>query len=169
MKKSRFTEEQIVAILKEQEAGAPLHWIATSRHPIPQSWRSIGQRQSLATGIKGKNRDASHPMNAMLNYAYVVLESTVRLDVLAQGYDPQSGFLHKSARNAPALALDLMEPLRPAIDAAVLRFVRAQTFTPADFTLQAHGVVRLNPQLARRVASFSAAVAAQQKAAIPEL
>lgn len=141
-------------------AGVPLSWSTSKRHPIPEAWRSIGQRQSFNTGKKGKNRDASHPLNAMLNYAYAVLESGVRLDVLAHGYDPQAGFLHSGFRGSPALVLDLMEPLRPVVDAAVLKFARGETFSGADFVLRSDGVCRLNPQLARKVAQLANAVAA---------
>lgn len=147
--------------------GAQLTWKALKRHPIPESWRSIGQRQSLVTGKKGKNRDASHPLNAMLNYAYAVLEAHVRLEVLARGYDPRLGFLHSGYRGAPALVHDLMEPLRPVLDAAILRFALAETFTGADFMLRPDGVCRLNQQLARRVAQIAAEVCATAGSALP--
>lgn len=137
-------------------SGTPINWRTSKRHPIPDAWRAIGQRQSMVTGKRGKNRDASHPLNAMLNYAYAVLESQVRLDVLAHGYDPRAGFLHSGYREAPALVLDLMEPLRPMVDAAVLRFALGETFSGADFVLRRDGVCRLNPQLARRVAQIAA-------------
>lgn len=136
-------------------AGAPLSWSRSKRYPIPEAWRLIGQRQSMVTGKQGKNRDASHPINAMLNYAYAVLESQVRLDVLAHGYDPQSGFLHSGFRGSPALVLDLMEPLRPVVDGAVLKLALGETFSGADFVLRSDGVCRLNPQLARRVAAIA--------------
>jgi CRISP-associated protein Cas1 len=44
-----------------------------------------------------------------------------------------------------------MEPERPRVDRAVLDFVRAHVFDPADFTIRSDGVVRLSPQLARIV------------------
>ncbi len=129
--------------------GTPLSWSDSKRHPIPEAWRTIGQRQSFTTGKKGKNRDASHPINAMLNYTYAVLEGQVRLDVLAHGYDPRAGFLHSGYRESDALVLDLMEPLRPKADAAVLEFAQAAVFSGADFVLRSDGVVRLSPQLSR--------------------
>lgn len=137
-------------------AGAALQWRIAKRCPIPEAWKFLGQRQTIVTGKKGKNRDASHPMNAMLNYAYAVLESQVRVDVLASGYDPNAGFLHSGYGGSPALVLDLMEPLRPVVDAAILKFTFAQTFSGVDFILRPDGVVRLNPQLARRVAQVAA-------------
>jgi CRISPR/Cas system-associated endonuclease Cas1 len=45
----------------------------------------------------------------------------------------------------------MMEPLRPVVDAQVLRFVQAHTFHPADFTIRTDGVCRLNPEVARQV------------------
>jgi hypothetical protein len=35
-----------------------------------------------------------------------------------------------------------------------MEFVKSETFHPADFTIRADGVVRLNPQLARHVVSM---------------
>ena len=58
----------------------PLKWSGTSRRPIPESWRKIGSRTSLFK-LAG-NRNAAHPVNAMLNYAYTVLESEVRIKVI---------------------------------------------------------------------------------------
>lgn len=150
-------------------AGTPIAWKAPKRHPIPESWRAIGQRQSLVTGKKGKNRDASHPLNAMLNYAYAVLEAHVRLEVLTRGFDPCLGFLHSGYRGAPALVFDLMEPLRPVIDAAILRFALSETFAGTDFTLRPDGVCRLNPQLARRVAQIATDASLKPMAGLPLL
>jgi CRISPR-associated protein Cas1 len=42
------------------------------------------------------NRHASHPVNAMLNYAYEVLKSQVRIAAVSQGLDPTIGYLHAS-------------------------------------------------------------------------
>jgi CRISP-associated protein Cas1 len=44
---------------------------------------------------------------------------------------------------------DLMEPERPKVDRAMLDFVKATVFDPADFIIRSDGVVRLNSQLAR--------------------
>jgi CRISP-associated protein Cas1 len=50
-----------------------------------------------------------------------------------------------------------MEPERPKVDRAVLEFIKASVFNPADFTIRSDGVVRLNPQLARAVVAGVAA------------
>ncbi len=54
------------------------------------------------------------------------------------------------------LCSDLMEPERPKVDRAMLDFVRSHVFDPADFTIRRDGVVRLNPEMARRAAGLVA-------------
>jgi CRISPR-associated protein Cas1 len=108
--------------------------------------------------VSALNRIASHPFNAMLNYAYAVLESQVRIQVAADGYDPSVGYLHANAKDRQPLVLDLMEPGRPIIDRAILAFVQEQTFHPADFVIRADGVCRLNPEMARRIVQVAASV-----------
>jgi CRISPR-associated protein Cas1 len=87
----------------------------------------------------------------MLNYAYGVLESEVRAQVLAVGLDPTIGYLHGSYRDKPALVFDIMEPLRPVVDLRTLQFVQKRALEPGDFTLHTDGVCRLNPGLAASV------------------
>jgi CRISPR-associated protein Cas1 len=72
--------------------------------------------------------------------------------MVAEGYDPTIGYLHANTERRPeALVFDLMEPLRPLIDRAVLNFVQSQTFHPTDFTIRSDGVCRLNPEMARQI------------------
>jgi len=105
--------------------------------------------------VSGRNRHATHPVNAMLNYVYAVLESHVRIATVSQGLDPMIGYLHSRRPGRVALVYDLMEPLRAQIDHLVLSFVRSQSFSPSDFVLGAQGTCRLHPQLARRVARLT--------------
>jgi CRISPR-associated protein Cas1 len=136
--------------------GVPLRWKATARRPIPDSWQRIGPRASLRSG-KAKNVRASHPVNAMLNYAYAVLQSQVQIEAVAAGYDPTLGIMHHGYQGSPALVFDLMEPRRPKIDAAALSFALSHTFSGADFVIRSDGVVRLAPQLAKRVCQLASA------------
>jgi len=106
------------------------------------------------------NRHAGHPVNAMLNYAYAVLESQVRIATVSQGLDPTFGYLHACRPGRVALVYDLMEPLHPRVDRLVLSFLRSHTFAPSDFILDTSGVCRLHPQLARRIAALTAGDAA---------
>ena len=126
----------------------PLTWKGTGRKPIPESWRKIGTRRAYQN--RG-NRFARHPVQAMLNYGYAVMESHIRIEVATVGLDMSIGFLHLSQHDRPALVLDLIEPARLSVDHVMLALIREETFAPADFTLGADGVVRLHPQLARRI------------------
>ena len=134
--------------------GLPIAWKGTGQHPIPDAWRSYKGRSSLATGIKPENRNASHPVNAMLNYAYAVKLAGLQVQAIADGYDPMIGVMHKGKRGNPAFVLDLIEPERPAIDAAILTFFAKHTFAGADFVIRANGGCRLSPQLARTIATI---------------
>ena len=133
--------------------GMPIKWRGTSRRPIPDNWRSIGQRSS-PYHLAG-SRNAAHPVNAMLNYAYAALESEMRIKAVSEGYDPTIGIMHEGSDGSSKFIFDLMEPERPKVDRAVLDFVKTTVFDPADFTIRSDGVVRLNPQFARHVAGLA--------------
>lgn len=129
----------------------PIKWRGLTRNPVPDEWKSIRARTS-EFALAG-NRNASHPVNAMLNYAYTVLESKQRLTAVTEGYDPTIGIMHEGGNGAAAFIFDIMEAERASVDRTVLNFIRSQTFHPTDFTLRSDEVVRLNPQLARAIAS----------------
>jgi CRISP-associated protein Cas1 len=133
----------------------PIKWRGTSRKPIPDNWHSIEQRSS-PFHLAG-NRNAAHPGNAILNYAYTVLESELRIKAIADGFDPTIGIMHEGRDGSSKFVFDLMEPERPRVDRAVLDFVKGTVFDPADFTIRSDGVVRLNPQMARAVVARVAA------------
>lgn len=70
--------------------------------------------------------------NALLNYGYTVLRSLCARSAVAAGLHPSMGIHHANRTNAFALADDLMEPLRPLVDALAVRLVAAgiETVTP---------------------------------------
>ena len=144
--------------------GIPLQWKALKQSPIPKDWTTYKSRVALRYGIRlradggGYNRGATHPVNAMLNYAYAVLIARVQIHLIAHGYDPMLGIMHQKKQFrgiSPAFALDHMEPMRPVVDRAVLQLIDSTTFTGADFSIQHDGVCRVNPELARRVAQLA--------------
>jgi CRISPR-associated protein Cas1 len=103
----------------------PLRWKGTVRKPIPPEWRHVVARPSM---VSGRNRHATHPVNAMLSYAYAVLESQVRFASVSCGLDPTIGYLHACRPGRVALVYDLMEPIRPRVDRLLLDFVLSHTF-----------------------------------------
>jgi CRISP-associated protein Cas1 len=145
----RALEANCAASYFRSWVGMPIKWRGTSRRPIPENWHSIGQRSS-PYHLAG-NRNAAHPVNAILNYAYAALESELRVKAISEGYDPTIGIMHEGSDGSSKFIFDLMEPERPKVDRAVLHFVKRHVFDPADFVIRSDGVCRLNPEMARMV------------------
>lgn len=124
------------------------------KHPIPDAWKEIQQRTSIFH--RAGNCNASHPVNAILNYAYAVLQSQIQINAVAEGYDPTIGIMHEKRDGSAAFVFDLMEPERPATDRKVLEFIKGPVFDPADFVVRSDGLCPLNPELARCVVGFIA-------------
>lgn len=132
--------------------GIEMQFTKASRYPVPDDWRSYRSRSSILTGRKARNWKASHPLNAMLNYAYAVRVAQLQVQAVADGFDPFAGIMHHSRPDFPAYAYDLIEPQRPKVDAAILDLAQSRKFSGADFIVRKDGVCRLSPQLARAVA-----------------
>jgi CRISPR-associated protein Cas1 len=63
-------------------------------------------------------------LNALLNYGYAVLLSTVLQKLFAVGLDPTFGISHATRERATPLAYDIMEPFRPCVDWRVFQWAR---------------------------------------------
>jgi CRISPR-associated endonuclease Cas1 len=125
----------------------PIKWRGLNKRPIPPEWNHIGTRR----GKFKSNQYAGHPVNAILNYAYGILEHQVQSHILTLGANPNLGCLHENAKSPQSLVFDLMEPVRPIIDRHVVEFLLSRTFMADDFILDKNGVCKLHPQLARFV------------------
>jgi CRISPR-associated protein Cas1 len=89
----------------------------------------------------------------MLNYVYTTLESQVRIQAIADGYDPSIGIMHdRMEPKRHSFIFDMMEPQRPVVDRTILKLIQEHTFSGADFVLQKDGVVRVNPDLVKSIA-----------------
>ena len=79
-------------------------------------------------------RPPRDPVNALLSLGYSLLAKDLTVACYAVGFDPMIGFYHQPRHGRPALALDLMEPLRPLIvDSAVLSAINTKMVTERDF------------------------------------
>lgn len=149
----RGLEGQCAAQYFRAWEGMTLKW--TGKRAVPPQWQDYRSRSSFAhSGMKPTNSGASHPINAMLNYGYAVRLAQLQVDAVSEGFDPTIGILHHGKKGNAAYAFDLIEPERPKVDAAVLKFIGENTFAVADFMLTRNGVCRLSPQLARTVAGL---------------
>jgi CRISPR-associated endonuclease Cas1 len=118
----------------------------------PDHWQTFGSRLSPLTASP---RLAVNPPNAMLNYLYALLESEARLALAALGLDPGIGVLHNDLRTRDSLASDLMEPIRPKVDAFLLDWTGRTPLRREWFFEQRDGNCRLMSSLASRFSETS--------------
>ena len=147
--------ETIDAMRQLESQGAAAYWAAWRDLPItfprtdlpkvPEHWRRFDTRKSP---LSGSPRLAANPANAILNYLYAVLESETRLAVAALGLDPGLGFWHVDTPARDSLACDLMEPVRPKVDAFLLDWITHEPLKRAWFFEQRDGNCRLMSTLA---------------------
>lgn len=124
-------------------------WTRVDARKVPEHWHTFGSRSSPLTG---NPRLAANPANAILNYLYAILEGEARLACLATGLDPGLGVLHADQKSRDSLALDVMEAVRPDVDAYLLELLGESVFRAADFVEGRQGHVRSLPPLTHRLA-----------------
>lgn len=104
---------------------------------------------------KRQRRPPRDRMNALLSFLYTLLRGDCASALEAVGMDPQVGYLHALRSGRPALALDLMEELRPVLaDRLALTLVNRRQLSPDDFEEQPGGAIWLSDG-GRRTAIFA--------------
>lgn len=99
-----------------------------------------------ALTFTGRNRRPPRdPVNACLSLAYTLAHGQAVAAIRAAGLDPMIGFYHDLLFGRESLACDLVEPLRPSIDAWVWRLFRERTLRPESFG-RVDGACRLGKQ-----------------------
>ena len=92
--------------------------------------------------------------NALLSFLYALLREECAGALEGVGLDPQVGYLHALRPGRPALALDLMEELRPlAADRLAVTLVNRRQLQAASFEESAGGAVQLTDGGRRTVLS----------------
>jgi len=77
---------------------------------------------------------AYDPFNALLNYGYGMLYTSVHLALLKSGLDPYMAVLHADQYGGkPTLSYDLIEPFRPWADEVALQLAESGLLTSPDF------------------------------------
>jgi CRISP-associated protein Cas1 len=116
---------------------------------LPRSWLRFANRQKGAKFLGSKH--ASHPINAMLNYAYVVEAGRLAKALAARGLALPIGFLHSDKKGRNSLVWDAIEPLRPAIDKRVFDYIGHREFARADFLQNGVSTFRLSRDIIREM------------------
>lgn len=118
--------EHLAEVCKRDEPALPvMRAAALGKKPHKEAvcaklfWNIAGR----AMGEEEFTRDREKAgLNALLNYGYAVLLSTVLQKLFAVGLDPTFGISHAVRERATPLAYDLMEPFRPCVDWRVFQW-----------------------------------------------
>jgi CRISPR-associated endonuclease Cas1 len=120
------------------------------REHIPSHWRTFGGRGSP---IGNGPRLAANPANAVLNYLYALLEAEATLAARIIGLDPGIGVMHVDQAHRDSLSADLIEPVRPMVDAYAFELLTSRPFAVRDFFETRAGVCRVTPPLTQELAA----------------
>jgi CRISP-associated protein Cas1 len=95
-------------------------------------WGTLWQ---VPWSFNGRNRRPPRaPINALLSLGYALALNYVGRMAALRGLDLAIGFLHAPQTSRPALALDLLEPLRPWADQWVWQLGHSGRLRPDHFT-----------------------------------
>jgi hypothetical protein len=127
----------------------PLVW----RRPLPKQahWLVYPSRKTLRMGWE-TNRHATDPINAALNFGYKAAETECTLACYAVNLSPAMGIAHVDRTGRDSFALDLLEVMRPRVDAIILG-VMAERLIKANFWEDKEGIVRVSAPLTHRIIS----------------
>jgi CRISPR associated protein, Cas1 family len=124
-------------------------WPKADLKQIPAHWRLVGSRQSPLTGGP---RLAVTPVHAILNYCFALLHAETRLAISALGLDPGLGLgLHTDTADRDSLAFDVLEPIRPRVEAWLLDWIAREPLRRVDFFETRTGNCRLMSQICSKL------------------
>jgi len=111
--------------LRGHEGKAAAYYFAALRALLDPAWKFE----------KRIYHPAPDPFNALLSFAYSLLQKDMTTAINLVGFDPYLGYFHAIDDGRPALPLDLMEEWRPLVaDAMVLELVNRGSLRPENFT-----------------------------------
>ena len=167
--------ESLATILAQEGNAANIYWRSWRKRVfvpfrpqdlqhVPSHWWQFNGRASLRNPLlQGKN--ATDPVNSLLNFAYAICETEARHACQIIGLDPGIGFGH-GHKGGDTLVFDLMEVLRPLSDRVVLSMMDTGQGVPYDidgkpayfkllsFTETSDGICRLVPPLTHQLAEL---------------
>jgi len=126
---AQVADKPRVAELRGLEGAAANFYFSALAELVPQS-----------LGFHGRNRRPPRdPLNAVLSLGYTLLHAEAVLGAHAMGLDPYIGFYHAPAFGRESLASDLVEFLRPEVDAWALARFNKQELRVDDFSTNQEG------------------------------
>lgn len=133
--------------LRGHEGDAAAMYFAALPAILPKDWK-----QEFCGRTRRPPRDR---VNAMLSFGYALLVKDVVNAIVGVGLDPMLGFLHSMIAGRPALALDIMEPFRPAwVDVAVIRLLSTGGIAKDSFDCSDLGVFLSDQGRRRMIAAY---------------
>lgn len=109
--------------------------------------------RSRSSKARNRQYNASDPVNALLNYGYSFLQSSVRRTINTTGLDASLGYLHEDQPATTPLVYDFQEPYHWLVDYVVLRMVLSRAFSWDDFYFTGDDYrLRIKPPLLDRYA-----------------
>lgn len=103
-------------------------------------WRSISAALPQQYAFEGRSRrPATDMFNALLNYAYGILNNQVESALIRAGIDPFIGIFHRDEHQRPVLVYDVMERFRPWADFVVTSLCRQEVIFVEFFEVEAGG------------------------------
>lgn len=115
------TQSKLLALVRNVRSGDPDNIEAHAAKAYWTAWRNSFSGTDFRSARDSFRRDPDGPApNNLLNYGYAVLRAAVARAIVAAGLLPAIGIHHRHRANAFCLADDLVEPLRPIVDARVV-------------------------------------------------
>jgi CRISPR-associated protein Cas1 len=145
----RTAEAQAAAVYWRAWEGLPVAFTQKDERRVPLHWRTFGTRSSPLTHSP---RLAANPANALLNYLYSLLEAEARIALLAVGCDPGLGIHHADQDARDSMACDVMEAVRPRVDAWLMSYLESRVFARRELFEAPNGNCRLTLTLAQELA-----------------
>ncbi len=126
--RARITEQSLVSVdsLRGVEGAAAAAYFKAYTHLFPS-----------ALDFSGRNRRPPRdPVNAVLSLGYTLLHFEAVRAIYVAGLDPIIGYFHELTFGRESLACDLVEPLRPHVDAWAWEQFRARNLREEHFARQ---------------------------------
>lgn len=109
--------KKLLAYAKDVKSGDPTNREAQAARVYWANW--LIQPDGEISDVEFRRvRDGESP-NSLLNYGYAIVRAAIARSLVSSGLLPSLGIKHSHRSNAFCLADDLIEPLRPLVDARV--------------------------------------------------